>query len=245
MIVVNRINKNHLFLQTVQAPDLVCPLCANKGRMEMSFYQLQLEADWVRNTRQITASAYCHQCSQDVPNIRWDNALDSFYKTEKAKIKLTTSFKFKIGKKGKFLIWLNIIFFGAVILFLAGLFVYNRVVPRAKTADDRYKDEQVMLTKYATGPQTGDIIKVYRFDSSSMVMYQITAVDPGTKTIKAAPYNKTLIPDTPPITKEAALALTDFDKSKEAIFSLHDYENRMFNTPNGDRIGNVSAIFRK
>jgi hypothetical protein len=70
MIIVNRINKNHLFLQTVQVPDLVCPLCANKGRMEMSFYQLQLEAGWVRNTRQITASAYCHQCNQDVPNIR-------------------------------------------------------------------------------------------------------------------------------------------------------------------------------
>jgi hypothetical protein len=243
MITVNRVNKNHLFLQTVQAPDLVCPLCANKGKLEMSFYQIQLEAGWERNTRQISASVYCHQCNQDVPTVRWDSALDTFFKTEKEKIKVSTSFK--IGTKGKVLIWINIIFFGAVILFLAGLFIYHRVVPRPKTADDRYKDEQVILTRYTAGPQTGDIIKVYRFDSSSMVMYQITAVDPGTKTIKAAPYTKTVIPDTPPITKEAALALTDFDKSKEAIFSLHDYENRMFNTPNGDRIGNISAIFRK
>lgn len=245
MIVVNRINKNHLFLQTVQTPDLVCPLCSNRGKMEMSFYQLQLEADWVRNTRQITASAYCHQCNQDVPSIRWDNALDSFYKTEKVKIKLDTSFKFKIGKKGKFLIWLNIIFFGAVILFLAGLFVYHRLVPRAKTADDKYKDEQVILTQYAAGPQTGDIIKVYRLDSSSMVMYQITAIDDAAKTIKVAPYNKTLIPDTPPITKEAALALTDFDRSKEETFSLADYETKTFTSPKGDRIGHISMIFRK
>jgi hypothetical protein len=128
---------------------------------------------------------------------------------------------------------------------MAGLFIYYRLFPRPKGADERYKSEQVIQTKYANGPQTGDIVKVYRFDSSSMIMYQITAVDPATKAIKAAPYNKTLIPDTPPITKEAALALTDFDRSKEAIFSLHDYENRMFNTPNGERIGNVSAIFRK
>ncbi|NOW99080.1 hypothetical protein [Mucilaginibacter sp. SG564] len=243
MIVVNRVNKNHLFLQTVQAPDLICPLCANKGKLEMSFYQIQLEAGWERNTRQISGSVYCHQCNQDVPIVRWDSALDTFFITEKETIMVSTSFK--TGTKGKVLIWLNIVFFGAVILFLAGLFIYHRVVPRPKTADDRYKNEQVLLTRYTAGPQTGDIVKVYRFDSSSMVMYQITAIDHGTKTIKAEPYTKTVIPDTPPITKEATLALTDFDSSKEAIFSLHDYENRMFNTPNGERVGNISAVFRK
>lgn len=123
MITVTRVNKNHILLQTVPAPELICPLCQALGKVEMSFYQLQLEADWVRNTKKITASAYCNRCEQDIPSVRWDADLDHFYNTAKAQIKVTTSFK--TGRVGKFFIWLFIIFFGAIFLFLAGLYIYH------------------------------------------------------------------------------------------------------------------------
>jgi hypothetical protein len=242
MIVVNNINKNHLFLQTVQAPDLICPLCANRGKMEMSFYQVQLEADWVRNTRQITASAFCHQCNQDVPSIRWDGALDNFYKTEKAKIKVTTSFK--TGKKGKFLIWLTIIFFSAVILLFIGLFIYNRLFSNAKSIEAKHQIELVTQAKYTASPQTGDIVQVYVAGGTKHALYKITDVDHVAKTIKAAPSGKTFPPGTE-VPKETAFATTDFDTSKEKVVSLHSYENGMFNTPEGERIGNIIMIFRK
>jgi hypothetical protein len=93
--------------------------------MEMSFYQLQLEADWVRNTKKVTASVDCKNCHRDVPVVRWDQELDAFYKAEKQQIKVTTSFK--VGRVGKFWIWLCILFFGAIVLLLAGLFIYHRI----------------------------------------------------------------------------------------------------------------------
>jgi hypothetical protein len=120
------VTKNHLLLKIVYAPELICPLCQNKGKVEMSFYQLQLESEWVRNTKKITATAYCDQCGQDIPTVRWNKDLDSFYNATKQQIEVVSSFKIrKIGIGGKILIWLFIIFFGAMILFLAGLYIYH------------------------------------------------------------------------------------------------------------------------
>ena len=77
--------------------------------MEMSFYQLQLEAGWVRNTKKVTASVSCKNCNQEVPVVRWDKELDAFYKAEKTQLHIKSSFK--TGTVGKFLIWLNVILF--------------------------------------------------------------------------------------------------------------------------------------
>ena len=125
MITVTQINKNHILLKTVPAPELICPLCQALGKVEMSFYQLQLEADWVRNTKKITATAYCDRCEQDIPTVRWNEELNAFYSREKQQISVKASFK--TGKVGKFFIWLFIVFFGAMFLLLAGLYIYHRI----------------------------------------------------------------------------------------------------------------------
>jgi hypothetical protein len=120
-----RVNQNHLYLKTLPVPASSCPLCQTTGRLEMSFYQVQIESDNIHNTKKITASVKCNHCEQDVPSIRWNNGLDAFYKTEKKQIKVTTSFK--IGTKGKILLWIAGIFFGAIFLLLIVLYVYGHI----------------------------------------------------------------------------------------------------------------------
>ncbi|MGY0037767.1 hypothetical protein [Pedobacter sp. NJ-S-72] len=120
-----QINKNHLYLKTLHVPVLDCPLCLTANKMEMSFYQLQIETDNIHNTKKITASVSCSHCEQDVPLIRWNNELEDFHKTEKRDIKVITSFK--IGTKGKILLWIAAIFFGAIFLLLAGLYIYGHL----------------------------------------------------------------------------------------------------------------------
>jgi hypothetical protein len=120
-----RINKNHLYLKTMHVPAIDCPLCHAGNGMEMSFYQLQIETDNIHNTKKVTASVNCSRCGQEVPAIRWNKELDDFYKTEKKHLKVTTSFK--IGTKGKILMWIAAIFFGAIFLLLAGLYIYGHL----------------------------------------------------------------------------------------------------------------------
>ncbi|KIO75656.1 hypothetical protein TH53_19425 [Pedobacter lusitanus] len=96
--------------------------------MEMSFYQLQIETDNIHNTKKITASVSCKHCGQEIPVVRWDKELDAFYKTEKKQIKVITSFK--IGTKGKILLWIAAVFFGAIFLLLAGLYIYGHLKPK-------------------------------------------------------------------------------------------------------------------
>jgi hypothetical protein len=91
----------------------------------MNFYQVQIETDNIHNTNKITASVKCNHCEQDVPTIRWNDALDTFYKTEKKRLKVTTSFK--IGTKGKILLWIAALFFGAIFLLLIVLYIYGHL----------------------------------------------------------------------------------------------------------------------
>ena len=120
-----RINKNHLYLKTLHVPVLDCPLCLTANQVEMSFYQLQIETDNIHNTKKITASVNCSHCEQEVPIIRWTKELDDFYKIQKKEIKVITSFK--IGTKGRILLWIAAIFFGAIFLLLAGLYIYGHL----------------------------------------------------------------------------------------------------------------------
>ncbi|SHF33433.1 hypothetical protein [Pedobacter caeni] len=120
-----RVNRNHLYLKTLPVSSILCPLCGASGKMEMAFYQVQIETDNIHNTRKITASVSCSNCNKDIPNIRWNNGLDEFYRTEKKQIKVITSFK--IGTKGKVLLWIAGIFFGAIFILLAVLYIYGHM----------------------------------------------------------------------------------------------------------------------
>ncbi len=140
--------------------------------MEMTFYQLQLEAGWVRGTKKITATVRCENCHRDVPCERWDKGLDTFFKAEKKKITVKTSFK--TGKVGKFLIWLNILFFGAIFLLLAGIFIYHRIGPEQMVKAGISVQQ---AAKFAASLKAGDIVLVFLFDGHKQVLYKITAID--------------------------------------------------------------------
>ncbi|HVI47865.1 MAG TPA: hypothetical protein VM802_23555 [Chitinophaga sp.] len=242
MIVIVRVNKNHLFLKTIPAPDVQCPLCKAKGQMEMSFYQLQLEAGWVRDTKKITASVCCKNCHQDVPVVRWDKELTAFYNAEKKQITVKTSFK--AGKIGKILIWLNIIFFGAIFLFLAGLFIYHRIGPEQTAKNGISREEQVRQSEqFAGSPQTGDLVLVYLFDDHKQALFKITVIDAATNVVKAIASDKSI--DVPANASEVPMADVDFKPGNETSFSMMDYKNLRFTAPNNKHLGNVQMIYRK
>jgi hypothetical protein len=242
MIIVTRVNKIHLFLKTVPVPDAPCPLCKARGSMEMSFYQLQLEAGWVRNTKKITASVDCKNCDQDVPVVRWDKALENFFATAKKDIKVETSFK--AGGVGKFLIWLAIIFFGAIFLLTAGLFIYHRVVPKQTVSAAEKREAQVhQSAQYAASPQPGDLVLVYLIGEHKQALFKITAVDAAHDLVKAIPSDRPI--DVPANAGEVPAADQDFKPGNEKDFWLTDYKDLRYTTPGKDHLGNVQMIYRK
>ncbi|MCW3464014.1 hypothetical protein [Chitinophaga nivalis] len=239
MIVIVRVNKNHLFLKTIRVPDVRCPLCNTRGQMEMSFYQLQLEAGWVRNTKKISASVCCKNCHRDVPVVRWDKELDTCYKAEKKQITVKTSFK--AGKIGKFLIWLNIVFFGAIFLLLAGIFIYHRIAPKQNAIN---REGQVRQSaQLATSPRPGDLVLVYLFDGHKQTLFKITAVDAASDVIKAIASDKSI--DVPADASEVPATDADFKPGNETSFSMTDYRSRRFTAPDKQRVGNIQMIYRK
>jgi hypothetical protein len=126
MIILTSVQKNYLPLEEHQVKNEHCPLCKTIGGLHMQFYQLQLQADWVINSRQITATCFCATCKQDVPNIRWSKEMQAFYQLTKRNIKVKTSYK--IGKKGKFLLGLFLFVFGGIFIFLAGIYIYYHFI---------------------------------------------------------------------------------------------------------------------
>ncbi|MGO4293307.1 hypothetical protein [Chitinophaga sp. RAB17] len=242
MIVVTRINKNHLFLKTIPVPDAPCPLCKDRGKMKMTFYQLQLEAGWVRNTKKITAAVSCENCHRDVPVVRWDNELDAFYKAEKKQIQVKTSFN--AGKVGRFLIWLTVLFFGAIFLLLAGLFIYHRIGPEQTTKTVTSRAEQVRQSgQYAGSPQPGDLVLVYLFDDHKQGLFKITSIDAANDVVKAIASDKSI--DVPANAREVPAADADFKPGNEMSFSWTDYKSLRFIAPDKKLLGNVQMIYRK
>lgn len=242
MIVITRINKNHLFLKTIPVANAGCPLCNARGKMEMTFYQLQLEAGWVRDTKKITASVCCKNCGRDVPVVRWDKELDTFFKAEKKQIKVNTSFK--AGKIGKILIWLNILFFGAIFLLFTGMFIYHRIAPKQTAGTGASRDEQIRQSGlFAASPQPGDLILVYLFDDHKQILLKITAVDATADVVKAIASDKNI--DVPANAADVPAADADFKQGKETSFSLTDYKNLRVTAPDHKRLGNVQMVYRK
>lgn len=210
--------------------------------MEMTFYQLQLEAGWTRNTKKITASVGCESCQQDVPVVRWDKALDTFFNTEKRRIKVNTSFK--TGKVGKFLIWLNILFFGAVFLFFIGMFIYHSVGRKPAEGTSTSREKQVGQSgQLAASPRSGDLILVYLFDDHKQGLFKITAIDVAADRIKAIASDQMI--DVPANASEVPAADADFKPGNEVSFSMSDYKNLRFTTPDNKRLGNVQMVYRK
>ncbi|NSL86912.1 hypothetical protein ECE50_008730 [Chitinophaga sp. Mgbs1] len=242
MITIVRINKNHLFLKTIPVPDIQCPLCKARGKMEMTFYQLQLEAGWVRDTKKISAAASCNGCQRDVPVVRWDKELDAFYKAEKKQITVKTSFK--TGKFGKFLIWLNILFFGGVFLLFAGLFIYHRIAPKQKAGTGISREELVRQSgQFAAGPRTGDLVLVYLFNDHKQALFRIADINTAAGVIKAIVSDKSI--NVPANAGEVPVAEADFKPGNETSFSLADYKNLRITAPDNSRVGNVQMIYRK
>lgn len=210
--------------------------------MEMTFYQLQLEAGWVRNTKKITASVCCKNCNKDVPVVRWDAALNTFYKDQKKQIPVKTSFK--AGKIGKLLIWLNILFFGAIFLLFIGLFIYHRTGSKqiARTGTSREQQAQ-QSGHFAASPQTGDLVLVFLFGGHKQALFKITAIDASSDVVKAIASDKSI--DVPANASEIPVADIDFKPGNETSFSLTDYKSMRFTSPKNVRLGNVQMVYRK
>ena len=117
------VQKNYIPLLTKNADNLLCPLCNIPGKLEITFYQLQAEADGnITNTKQITASAFCSSCRQDIPNVRWTHELHNFYKTEKKQIKV--KFSFKTTRRLRIVLRVLLGF----VLFIVGLSLFSLII---------------------------------------------------------------------------------------------------------------------
>ena len=98
MLVVSSYQKNYIPLLTKDGGVLKCPICNITGKLKITFYQMQTETSGgITNTKQVTASVFCSSCLHDVPNVRWSDELNNFFKIEKKQIKVNASFKTKRG----------------------------------------------------------------------------------------------------------------------------------------------------
>lgn len=83
MLIASSYQKNYIPLYTKDVGPVQCPLCNTPGKLEITFYQLQVETSGGTNDiKQISTSVFCNSCQHDIPNVRWTNELHHFYETE-------------------------------------------------------------------------------------------------------------------------------------------------------------------
>jgi hypothetical protein len=130
MFILNIPQKNYLPVKIVEANGFLCPCCDKTGIIVFTFYQVQFESEGnINTTKKISVSAVCKSCTADIPNIHFTKEMDAFYKAAQKNIIIKSSFKMaKMERMGKMVLYFSIIFFGAIFLLLAWLYIYSRYI---------------------------------------------------------------------------------------------------------------------